>query len=64
MTRFGYWLLTAACGILGIIDIIMFVRTPREDRTKLHWVLVVCGTVVFIMAIIQAVSLLMRGQPM
>ena len=64
MTPLAHWLLTAACGILGIIDIIMFVRTPREDRTKLHWVLVVCGAVVFIMAIIQAVSLLMRGQPM
>ena len=64
MTPLGHWLLTAACGILGIIDIIMFLKTPKEERSKLHWVLVVCGAVVFIMAAVQAVSLLTRGQPM
>ena len=42
----------------------MFLKTPKEERTKLHWALVVCGAVVFIMAAVQAVSLLTRGQPM
>ena len=64
MTPWGHWLLTAACGILGIIDIAMFIKTPKEARTKLHWVLLVCGAVVLIMAVVQAVSLLVRGQAM
>lgn len=64
MTTLGHWLLTAACGILGVIDIVLFLKTPKDGRTKLHWVLAVCGAVVFIMAVVQAVSLLTQGQPM
>ena len=64
MNPLGHWLLTAACGILGLIDIVMFLKTPRENRTKLHWVLGICGVAVFMMAAVQAISLLTRGQPM
>jgi FtsH-binding integral membrane protein len=63
MTPLGYWLLTAACGILGVIDVVMFLKTPKEKRTKLHWAVMVCGAVVLAMAVAQAVSLIVRGQP-
>ena len=63
MTPLGHWALTIICGILGFFDILMFVKTPKAERTRLHWVVLVCGSIVLIMAIIQTVSLLTRGRP-
>ena len=64
MTLTGHWILSVACALLGIVDIAMVFKTPKEGRTKLHWVLCVCGAVVLIMGVIQIISLIVRGQPM
>lgn len=63
MTLTGYWILSAVCSLLGIADIAMVLKTPKEGRTKLHWVLCILGAVVLIMGVIQIVSLIARGEP-
>ena len=58
MTLTGHWILTAVCAVLGIVDILMFVKTPKENRLKLHYVLLICGIAVIILAILNAVKLI------
>ncbi len=63
MTPLGHWTLAAICGILGLLDIIMFVKTPRDGRAVLHWAVLVCGGIALVLAVIQTVSLLTQSQP-
>ena len=60
MSLTAHWILTAVCAVLGVTDILFFVKTPRENRTKLHPVLLVCGIIVIVLAVLNAVKLI-RG---
>ena len=53
-----HWVLTAVCALLGAVDITVFLKTPKEMRTKLHPVLFVCGIVVIVLAVLNAVKLI------
>lgn len=58
MSLTAHWILTAVCAVLGIVDILLFVKTPKENKLKLHYVLLVCGIAVIILAILNAVKLI------
>ena len=53
-----HWFLAIACAVLGIADIFTYVKTAPENRTKLHLVLLICGILVLIMAVVRTVQLL------
>ena len=53
-----HWILTALCAVLGVVDVTLFLKTPKEMRTKLHPVLFVCGIVVLILAVLNTIKLL------
>ena len=58
MSITGHWILAIVCALLGVVDILMFVKTPKENRLKLHYVLLVCGIAVIVLAILNAVRLI------
>ena len=58
MSLTAHWILTAICAVLGIADILMFVKTPKENKLKLHYMLLVCGIAVIILAILNVVKLI------
>ena len=59
-----HWVLVLLCALLGVVDILTFIKTPKEKRTKLHGVLLICGAVVLVMAAIQVIQLLVTGNPL
>ena len=58
MSLTGHWILTAVCAVLGIVDIMLFVKTPKENKLKLHYVLLVCGIAVLVLAALNVAKLL------
>ena len=58
MSITGHWILVVVCALRGVADILMFVKTPKENKLKLHYVLLVCGIAVIVLAILNAVRLI------
>lgn len=51
------WILTAVCAALGVVDILVFLKTPKTKRTKLHFVLLACAVAVLALAALNAIKL-------
>ena len=58
MGETGRWLLMAACAILGAVDIWIFFKTEKEDRSWLHMALLICGGGVMALSALQLIRLL------
>ena len=58
MSAAAYWILAAACAVLGITDILIYLKTGKEKRTRMHLALLLCGIGALALAALQALRLM------
>ena len=58
MSLTAYWILLSVCAVLGAADLLVFLKTKKEKRTRLHLPLLICGIGALALAAFQALRLL------